>query len=99
MYPEDGRIKPYEHPYGYIFRGVIMRWVHEIKPELVYQLHSYEEIRLYSINCIIHKRIPKIDFIIVSMDDTLSDTLLQDLISTERDKLKIGEKDYFISRV
>ncbi len=99
LYPEDGRIKPYDHPYGYIFRGVIMGWLREIKPELVHKLHEYQEIRSYSINCIIYKKIPKIDFIIVSMDDTLSDTLLQDLISTERAKLKIGEKDYFISRV
>ena len=76
-----------------------MRWLHEIRPESFHQLYSYEEIRPYSINCIIHKRIPKIDFITVSMDDTLSDTLLQDLISTERVKLKIGKKDYFISRV
>ncbi len=99
LYPEDGRIKPYEYPYDYIFRGVIMKWLHEIKPALIHQLHSYEEIRPYSINCIIYKKVPKIDFMIISMDDNLSDILLQDLISTERAKLKIGQKDYFISNV
>ncbi len=99
LYPEDGRIKPYEHPYGYIFRGVIMKWLHEIKPELVHQLHKYEEVRPYSINCIIHKKIPKLDFVIVSADDKLSDTLLKDLISNDRIKLRIGQKDYYISSV
>jgi CRISPR/Cas system endoribonuclease Cas6 (RAMP superfamily) len=99
LYPKDGRIKPYEHPYGYIFRGVIMKWLHEIKPELVHQLHAYEKVRPYSINCIIYKKIPKIHFIIVSMDDTLSETLLQDLISSERVELKFGQKIYYIASI
>ena len=99
LYPEDGQIKPYEHPYGYIFRGVIMKWLSEIKPELIHILHEYEQIRPYSINCIIHNKIPKIDFILVSYEENLSNTLLQDLISTERVKLKIGQKDYYISQI
>ncbi len=99
LFPKDGRIKPYEHPYGYVFRGVIMKWLHEIKPELVHELHSFEKVRPYAINCIIHKKIPKIHFVIVSMDDFLSETLLQDLITSERVKLKIGQKDYFISSI
>ncbi len=99
LYPEDGRIKPYDHPYGYIFRGVIMEWLKNIKPELVHQLHEYEEIRPYSINCKIDKKIPKINFILVSYNEVLSDTLLEDLLSNEKVKLRIGEKNYFISRV
>lgn len=43
LYPEDGRIKPYGHPYGYIFRGVIMKWLSDIKPELVHKLHEFEK--------------------------------------------------------
>jgi hypothetical protein len=99
LYPEDGRIKPYEHPYGYIFRGVIMKWLSETKPELVHLLHEYEEIRPYSINCIIRNKIPKIDFILVSYNDDLSQTLTQDLLSSDKVKLKIGQKDYFISKI
>ncbi len=99
LYPEDGRIKPYEHPYGYIFRGIIMNWLKEIKPALVHELHEFEEVRPYSINCIIQNKVPKIDFVLVSYDDALSDALLKDLLSSEKAKLKIGQKDYFISKI
>jgi len=99
LYPEDGRIKPYDHPYGYIFRGVIMEWLTDIKPELVHKLHEYEEVRPYSINCKIDKKIPKIDFVLVSYNENLSNTLIQDLISSEKVKLQIGQKDYFISSI
>ncbi len=99
LYPEDGQLKPYEHPYGYIFRGVIMKWLNEIKPELVHILHEYEQIRPYSINCIILNKIPKIDFILVSTEENLSNALIQDLITTEKVKLKIGQKDYYISQI
>lgn len=99
LYPEDDLIKPYFQPYGYIFRAVIMKWLNEIKPELVHQLHEYEKIRPYSINCIIHKKPPKIDFIIVSFKTDLSITFLKDLISSENVKLKIGQKNYYLSHV
>ena len=99
LYPEDGRIKPYGHPYGYIFRGVIMKWLSDIKPELVHKLHEFEEIRPYSINYIIHKKVPKLDFIIVSYDDEIQDALFQDLITSEKNIIHIGQKDYYISQV
>jgi len=99
LYPEDGRIKPYDHPYGYIFRGIIMKWLSAIKPKLVHELHEYKKIRPYSINCIFHKKIPKIDFIIVSYDEKIRDALFQDLLTTEKAKIKIGQKDYYISQV
>ena len=99
LYPEDGRIKPYEHPYGYVFRGVIMKWLSETKPKLVHLLHEYEQIRPYSINCIIRNKVPKIDFILVSYNDNLSQALTQDLLTSDKVKLKIGQKDYFISKI
>lgn len=99
LYPEDGRIKPYEHPYSYIFRGVIMEWLSEVKPELVHKLHEYEEIRPYSINCKIHKKIPKIDFTFTSYNEKISKILIEDLLSKEKVKLHIGQKDYYISRI
>ncbi len=99
LYPEDGQIKPYEHPYGYIFRGVIMEWLKEIKPELIHTFHEFEKIRPYSINCIIHNKIPKIDFILVSYMEELNNALVKDIISSEKVKLKIGQKDYYISQI
>jgi len=99
LYPEDGRIKPYNHPYGYIFRGVIMKWLSETKPEIVHLLHEYEEIRPYSINCIIQNKIPKINFIIVSYSDNLSQFLIKDILGGEKVKLEIGQKDYYIDRI
>ena len=99
LYPEDGRIKPYRHPYSYIFRGVIMDWLNKIKPELVHKLHEYQEVRPYSINCKIESKVPKIDFILVSYDDILTDTLIEDVITNEKIKVRIGEKDYFIFKI
>ena len=99
LFPENGHIKPYEHPYGYIFRGVIMDWLNKIKPELVHKLHEYEEIRPYAINCRIYKKIPKIDFILVSFIENLSEILIQDIISSEKIKIDVGQKDYFISSI
>lgn len=99
LYPEDGQIKPYEHPYGYIFRGVIMRWLKEAKPELVHQLHAYGEMRPYAINCIIHKKIAKVDFILVTSQDDLSDALVQDLLLHKKIFLRIGQKNYYFSKI
>ncbi|MBN1214471.1 MAG: CRISPR system precrRNA processing endoribonuclease RAMP protein Cas6 [Candidatus Lokiarchaeota archaeon] len=99
LYPEDGQIKPYEHPFGYIFRGVIMEWLKNIKPELIHIFHEFEKVRPYSINCIIYNKIPKIDFILVSYMEELNNTLLQDIISTEKAKLRIGQKDYYIAQI
>jgi CRISPR/Cas system endoribonuclease Cas6 (RAMP superfamily) len=99
LFPEDERVKPYDHPFGYIFRGVIMKWLQEKKPELIHYLHEYDQIRPYSINCYIHKDVPKIDFTLVSYFDELSDFLIQDLLKSENIKLKIGQKDYYISKI
>ncbi len=99
LYPEDGRIKPYEHPYGYIFRGVIMKWLHEIKPELVHVFHEREKIRPYSVNFIIHKKTPKLELMLTTYNDDLNDTLLNDLIANERVSLTLGQKHYYISKI
>ncbi len=99
LYPEDGRIKPYEHPYGYVFRGVIMKWLHEIKPELVHVFHEREEIRPYAVNYIIHKNIPKLEFMLTTYSDDLNDALLSDIISNEKVSLTLGQKQYYISKI
>ena len=99
LFPEDSRIKPYDHPYGYIFRGVIMKWLHETKPELVHTFHEIEKVRRYAINFKIHKEIPKIDFSIISFDEILSETIMKDLLTGDKVKLTFGQKDYYISKV
>ncbi len=99
LYPEDRRIKPYEHPYGYIFRGVIMKWLHEIKPDLVHVFHEREKIRPYSINFIINEKIPKLDFILTIYNDNMNDALLNDIISSKKNSLVLGQKQYNISKI
>ena len=99
LHPEDGRVKPYNHPYGYIFRGVLMKWLQEKKPELIHYLHEYDQVRPYSINCFIHKNKPKVDFILVSYYQSLSDFLIDDLLKDGKVKLKIGKKDYIVARI
>jgi len=99
LYPENGQIRPYETPFGYVFRGVLMKWLSEIKPELVHLLHDYEQIRPYSINRYIHKHIPKIDFSLTTYNDSISDALLQDLLTDENAEFIAGEKKYYISKI
>lgn len=99
LYPEDNQIIPYFHPYGYIFRGVIMKWLHEIKPELVHKLHEYEKIRPYAINCKYYAKTKKIDFILVSIKDVIGKTILEDLIQYEKVSLKIKGEKYLISQI
>lgn len=99
LFPEDELIKPYNHPFGYIFRGVIMKWLQKDKPELIHYLHEYNQIRPYSINCHIHKKIPIIDFTLVSYYDSLSDFLIEDLLKSKKVKLLIGQKIYYISKI
>jgi len=99
LYPSDGQIYSFENPYGYIFRGIIMKWLNDIKPEIVHKLHEYEVVRPYSINCIINRKIPKIDFVITSFQDDLSEVLINDLLTNEKNKIYISEKEYIISQI
>lgn len=99
LFPENGQIRPYETPFGYIFRGVLMKWLSEVKPELVHLLHEYEKIRPYSIKRYIHKRVPKIDFSLTTYDDSISEALLQDLLKGGNAEFIAGEKKYYISQI
>ncbi|MHA1729571.1 MAG: CRISPR system precrRNA processing endoribonuclease RAMP protein Cas6 [Promethearchaeota archaeon] len=99
LYPENGHIRPYEVPFGYVFRGVLMKWLSDSKPELVHELHDHEKIRPYSINFFIHRKIPKIDFKLITYQSSISDALLKDLILNNKSKLFIGEKCYILSQI
>ena len=78
-----------------------MKWLSEIKPEIVHKLHEYEKVRPYSINCIIYKKIPKLVFIIVSYNDDIEDAIFQDLIATEKVKIVggIGNVTYRVVKI
>ncbi len=99
LYPEDGRIKPYEHPFGYVFRGLIMEWLHNIEPKLVHEYHSYGKVRPYSIHSIIYDKVPKIEFNLITFDNNLKESLLKDIIKQENPKFKLGQKNYYIGKI
>jgi len=99
LIPENKMLKPYEHPYSYIFRGVLFDLYRELDPNLVHRLHEYEEIRPYSINCIIYNKIPKIDFILTSFNKILSQNVLDYFNSHCGETLNIGDKQYLLSNI
>ncbi|MHA1757992.1 MAG: CRISPR system precrRNA processing endoribonuclease RAMP protein Cas6 [Promethearchaeota archaeon] len=82
-----------------MFRGVIMKWLNDCKPELVYELHENQKIRPYAVNYFIHKQVPKIDFALTTYKDAISKALLKDLISSDKVKISVGEKVYLISQI
>ena len=63
--PENGTLGK-RIPYGYKFRGVIMKWLLESNPELGDAFHESEEIRPYAINTIPHRDTDTIEFILTS---------------------------------
>ncbi|MHA1328656.1 MAG: CRISPR system precrRNA processing endoribonuclease RAMP protein Cas6 [Promethearchaeota archaeon] len=99
LIPENKMLKPYEHPYAYVFRGAIMKWLHNNNPKIVHQLHDFEKIRPYSINCIMNNDIPKINFIIVCYDDEMKNIFLKKFQRKGNRILCLGEKKYIISDV
>jgi len=97
--PKNNMLKPYEHPYPYVFRGVMMNWLREIKPELLHELHKYEEIRPYSINSIIKTDVPRVIFILTSFNENLSKTIIDYFKDKYGKLLNFGEKSYILSRI
>ena len=96
LLPANGHVKPYEIPFGYTFQSVIFGWLHEHHPRLLHELHSYERVRPYSINCYIHKNMPKVEFTIVSYEQQLSTALL-DIITPQKGKsMTVAQKEYII---
>lgn len=96
LYPINEHVKPYEIPFGHIFQGVIFGWLHEKCPKLTHELHSYNEIRPYSINCYIHRRDPLVEFSIVSYNQSLSAVLYDIIYSIKKQILDIAGKQYEI---
>lgn len=98
LYPENGKLNRWI-PYGYKFRGVIMKWLIESNPELGDTFHSPEEIRPYAINMIPHRKEGKIEFILTSYNEQLSDTVIHDLLQSEKVKLTVDSQQFFIARI
>jgi len=84
---------------GYFFRAILMKWLGEIRPEIVENLHKTNENRLYSINFFINHKIPEIDFILVSFDSEINESILKNFVLKDNTKIKIGNENYFISRI
>ncbi|MFO8017615.1 MAG: CRISPR system precrRNA processing endoribonuclease RAMP protein Cas6 [Promethearchaeia archaeon] len=99
LIPANGHIQPYEIPYGYTFQTVIFGWLHEHNPKLYHKLHTYEEVRPYSINCYIHKDEPKVDFTIVASNQALASTLLEVVIPKKGTAITVARKKYIVEGV
>jgi CRISPR/Cas system endoribonuclease Cas6 (RAMP superfamily) len=98
LYPEDGKLGN-RIPFGYKFRGVIMKWLTERNPELGEAFHKPGKIRPYAINTIPRQKEDKIEFILTSYHEQLSDTVIHDLLQSERVKLKVDGQQFFIARI
>jgi len=98
LYPEKGKLDR-RIPYGHKFRGVIMKWLIESNPELADAFHSPEEIRPYAINMIPYRKEGKIEFILTSYNEQLSDTVIHDLLQSEKVKLTVDSRQFFIARI
>lgn len=98
LYPEDGKLGK-RIPFGYKFRGVIMKWLTEYNPELGESFHQPGEMRPYAINTIPRRKENKIEFILTSYNEQLSDTVIQDLLQSERVKLQVDGKQFFIAQI
>lgn len=98
LYPKTG-ILPRHIPYGHKFRGVIMQWLLESNPDLGDTFHSHDEIRPYAINTIPHKKEGKIEFILTSYSDDFSDTIIHDVLQSEKVNFIIDNQQFFIARI
>ena len=94
LYPINEQVKPYETPFGHLFQAVIFGWLHENCPKLTHQLHAYEQVRPYAINCHIHKNKPLVEFTIVSYDKPLSSVLIETVKPIDGKILKVADKKY-----
>lgn len=98
LYPENGKINQ-DIPYGYKFRGVIMKWLAESNPELGDAFHQPGEVRPYAINSILKRKKGKIEFILTSYNEKLSDTVLHDLLQSKRVNLTVDHQNFIIAQI
>lgn len=94
LYPNNEHVNPYEIPFGHIFQAVIFGWLHQRFPKLIHELHSYQNIRPYAINCHIHQKKPLVEFSVVSYNKTLNGALKAIITSIGNKVLNVGGKKY-----
>ena len=97
LIPQEGVIDPYVKPYGYIFRAVLMDWLHEIAPKLVHDLHDYNKIRPYAIQ--VEYRKDSIIFYLHVFESALSTPLINDLINKKNKSFTISDEEYQVRKV
>ncbi|MGV9172725.1 MAG: CRISPR system precrRNA processing endoribonuclease RAMP protein Cas6 [Promethearchaeia archaeon] len=98
LYPKSGKLGK-RIPYGYKFRGVIMNWLSESNPELADTFHKKGEVRPYAINTIPRRKESKIEFILTSYNEQLSDTVVQDLLKSEKTQITADGQDFYIAKI
>ncbi|MBD3215093.1 MAG: CRISPR system precrRNA processing endoribonuclease RAMP protein Cas6 [Candidatus Lokiarchaeota archaeon] len=97
LVPEEGVVKPYIEPYGYIFRAILMNWLKQIKPELVHELHSYNRIRPYSIQLSYRRK--KLIFYLNIFDSNISSVLINDLIKDKNKEFLVSSQTFLLKKV
>ncbi len=83
-------------PLGYIFRAILMKWLTELKPDLVQELHSSNKIRPYSIQIMCRRE--KLIFYINIFNPSLSSLLINDLIQKKQKSFKIMKQKYLVRK-
>ena len=97
LIPEQGIVKPYIEPYGYIFRALFMNWLKKLGPKIVHDLHAHNKIRPYSIK--ISYRPTKLIFYLNTFDSTLSTILINDLINKKDKNFTIDNQKFLLKKV
>ena len=97
LIPEEGTVKPYIEPYGYIFRAILMNWLKQLEPKMVHELHDFNEIRPYSIK--VSYRKDKLIIYLNSFHSRLSNILINDLINEKNKSFTISNQKFLLKKV
>ncbi len=97
LIPEQGAVKPYIEPYGYIFRALFINWLKEIDPKMVHELHTHNKIRPYSIK-VLYKP-TKLIYHLNVFDSNLSNIIINDLINKKEKVFTINDQKFLLKKV
>ncbi len=99
LYPKPKSSQIFKNLQGHEFRAVLMNWLRKINPELVSELHRNNTKRPYSIKYSIFKKIPKINFTLISFTPNINKLILQGIILKDNVEIKIKSNVYIISKL
>ncbi len=97
LIPDNGVVKPYIEPYGYIFRALLMTWLKDIEPRLVHELHSYNSIRPYSIQ--VSYRRQTLVFYLNIFNNSLATPIINDLINKSNKSFTLSTQKFKVKKV